>query len=119
MKKIIAILIASAISSTALASSGSLSDFFDKNPELKKSTALRIAITNQAEGTALTDGEMVTSGPEYMEAVKGVKDKMRENGYDYAVIAVRDIQSFCENDMADMYSLSPKDCELIKQYKED
>lgn len=119
MKKVVAILLASVVASSALASSGSLNDFFDKNQNLKKSTALRIAITSQAEGTALMDGEMVSSGSEYMKAVKEVKGKMRENGYDYAVIAVREIQSLCENDMADMYSLSPKDCELIEQYKED
>lgn len=119
MKKIIAALFITAFSSASFASNGSLDDFFKKNPDLQKNTAVRMAITTQAQGTAMTDGDMITTGEDYMKAVKEVKGKMRENGYDYAVIAVREIQSLCENDMADMYSLSPKDCELIKQYKED
>lgn len=119
MKKIIAALFITAISSTSFASNGSLDDFFKKNPDLQKNTAVRMAITTQAQGTAMTDGDMITTGEDYMKAANGVKGKMQENGYDYAVIATRDLRELCENDMVDMYSLSPKDCELIKQYKEE
>ncbi|HHN8402987.1 TPA: hypothetical protein ACRRXZ_001501 [Morganella morganii] len=102
------------------AGSGSLDDFFKKNPDLQKNTAVRMAVTMQAKAEAFNDsGNTVTTGESALQAMGDANKRMEDDGYDYAVVGIRYIKGLCEEDMADMYSLSTKDCELIKQYKED
>ncbi|HAT3807539.1 TPA: hypothetical protein I8608_000329 [Morganella morganii] len=111
MKRVTLILLAVAISASASASNRSLDDFFKKNPELQKNTAIRAAIISQAEEAAIED-ESVT-------APKNIKRRVWDNGYAYAVSAMMDLRIFCEDNIFDMYLLTIEDCDIIQQYEEN
>lgn len=120
MKKITAILVTSMFSVSAFAfSGGSITRFFDKNPELKKSESIKIAVTTQARSTAMVDIKDDLPDGDYLKVIAVIDEHMQENGYDYAVTAVKDMYDICENGEGGIYGLSEEDCTIIKQYKAD
>ncbi|MBE8596868.1 DUF4431 domain-containing protein [Xenorhabdus sp. BG5] len=94
----------------------SLDDFFRDNPSLNGFYVKR-AIKMQASGAAAMDS--FTSTDSSKSKLKITSDQLSTNGYEYAKLAVRQLQELCSMGMATMHSLKDADCAAIISYKEN
>lgn len=101
--------------SPKVASKLSFDDFFKANPELDHFYVKR-AIKAQALGASLMDSS--TSNDLNKGNRKKPDDLLRENGYEYAILAVRQLQEICAFGGGSIHSLKDADCAIISSYKE-
>ncbi|WP_338805134.1 DUF4431 domain-containing protein [Xenorhabdus griffiniae] len=99
----------------SVSSKKSLDDFFRDNPSLSGFYVKR-AIKNQAAGVSIMDA--MTSTDSSKSKLKITSDQLNTNGYEYAKLAVRQLQELCSMGMATMHSLKNADCAAIISYVE-
>ncbi|MBK4119156.1 hypothetical protein JHE03_23005 [Pluralibacter gergoviae] len=90
----------------------SLDDFFRDNPELKANPYTRNAITSEA-GVATINDVLLEKKPGEMSA-QVMKRLLKQDGYNYALVAVRQLSTMCKQGVAESSSnLKDDDCKLI------
>ncbi|MNG58374.1 hypothetical protein D3C81_15690 [compost metagenome] len=95
-----------------LSSAKSLEEFFNEHPELKNNIFTRDAITSQARVATLND-VMLQKQPGEMSG-HVMNRLLKENGYDYARLAMRQLSEVCNSGMAESAAqLKKDDCALI------
>ncbi|MBD8359227.1 hypothetical protein D5Y64_28700 [Klebsiella pneumoniae] len=93
----------------------SLDDFFRDNPELKSNPYTRSAIVSEA-GVATINDVMLEKKPGEMSA-QVMKRLLKEDGYNYALVAVRQLSEMCRQGVAESASnLKKEDCKLIEKH---
>ncbi|PLJ44360.1 hypothetical protein B6J65_28895 [Klebsiella quasipneumoniae] len=95
--------------------SQSLDDFFRDNPELKSNPYTRSAVVSEA-GVATVNDVLLEKKPGEMSA-QVMKRLLKENGYNYALVAVRQLSELCRQGVAESAAnLKKEDCELIEEH---
>lgn len=90
----------------------SLDDFFSDHPDLKNNIFTRNAITTQARVATLND-VMLQKQPGEMSG-HVINRLLKENGYDYARLAMRQLSEVCNTGMAESaVQLKKDDCAMI------
>ncbi|WP_447874676.1 hypothetical protein [Serratia fonticola] len=90
----------------------SLDDFFNDHPDLKNNIFTRNAITTQARVATLNDVMMQKQPGEMSGHV--INRLLKENGYDYARLAMRQLSEVCNTGMAESaVQLKKDDCTMI------
>ncbi|MGS4821999.1 hypothetical protein ACN4GA_23755 [Raoultella terrigena] len=93
----------------------SLDDFFRDNPELKSNPYTRSAIVSEA-GVATVNDVLLEKQPGEMSA-QVMKRLLQEDGYNYALVAVRQLSEMCRQGVAESSSnLKNEDCKLIEKH---
>lgn len=113
MKKIIYTIIVMAIFPTAYA--GSLNDFFNKNPDLQKNTEARMIIKDQASWLALDE-----ASNEGRDNLGSRRDQLlRDNGEDYANVALKNFKLFCAGKSSSYLTTKPDEetCKFFNNYQ--
>lgn len=92
-----------------------VADFINEHPEIKSKPVIKAAIQQGAIGNAGMDA--VSNGATNQSLGTDVQNLLKDNGYEYAVAALRDLaSSTCdEPSLADIYGLKDKDCAIIKK----
>ncbi|HGM6901620.1 TPA: hypothetical protein ACKQDC_000189 [Serratia marcescens] len=90
----------------------SLEEFFNEHADLKSNIFTRDAITSQARVATLND-VMLQKQPGEMSG-HVMNRLLKENGYDYARLAMRQLSEVCNSGMAESsVQLKKDDCALI------
>lgn len=90
-----------------------VSDFINEHPDIKSNPVIKSAIQTSAIGNASTDA--LSNGSTSEAIATDTQKLLKENGYEYAVSALRDlaVNACGEPELADVYGLKEKDCEVI------
>ncbi|WP_247715356.1 DUF4431 domain-containing protein [Morganella morganii] len=108
---------ASEVKSSVKRSKISLDDFLKDNPELN-TFYIKRAIKMQAAGLSVLDSTVDNSGESNKSTLKRAEDSLNENGYEYAKLAMRQLQQMCSSGLESMHSLRGEDCAVINNYRE-
>lgn len=113
MKK--SILLFSILCISAQVSAKTVSDFISEYPALAKNPGIKVAIQQGAIGNAGLDA--MSNGATSNDLGVATQRLLAENGYEYARASLRDLAgNICSMaDMAEVYSLREKDCQIIIQ----
>lgn len=90
-----------------------VSDFINEHPELARSPSIKAAIQQSAIG--LAGLEAVSNGSTEKTLGDDAQKLLSENGYEHAQAGLRELAtSVCgDGDLADIYGLRKKDCEVV------
>lgn len=95
--------------------SQSIDDFFKDNPDLKSNPFTRSAIISQA-GVATLNDVMLQKQPGEMSG-QVMKRLLKEDGYNYALVAIRQLAEQCKQGVAEQASnLKESDCNMIEEH---
>ncbi|HID4048172.1 TPA: hypothetical protein ACXE9F_004709 [Pluralibacter gergoviae] len=96
-------------------SSKSMDEFFKDNPDLKSNPFTRSAIISQA-GVATINDIMLQKQPGEMSG-QVMKRLLKEDGYSYALVAIRQLAEQCRQGVAESASnLRKNDCDIIVEH---
>lgn len=96
----------------SISSAKSLDDFFNEHPDLKNNIFTRDAITTQSRVATINDVMLQKQPGEMSGAV--TNRLLKENGYDYARLAMRQLSQVCTAGMGESAAqLKEDDCALI------
>lgn len=93
------------------ATAKSLDDFFSTHPQLRDNVFTRNAVTTQAKVATLNDVMAQKKKGEMSGNV--IQRLLNENGYNYALLAMRQLSTVCRGGAGESLSLKPDDCKLI------
>lgn len=113
MEKIL--LLSLAMTFSFAANAGGLNDFFNKNPELQSNTEARMIIKDQVYWLALDE-----ASNEGRDNLGSRRDQLiRENGEDYANVALKNFKLFCAGKSSSYLSTKPDDetCKFFSKYQ--
>ncbi|MDE9479396.1 DUF4431 domain-containing protein [Xenorhabdus bovienii] len=96
--------------------SRTMDDFFSDNPELSENIYLKKAIKDMAGGYALSD--VYPSSSDETNAIRARNAKLSESGYDYARLAVRELQDNCQTGLGRVFGLQEKECQILSKYQD-
>lgn len=95
--------------------SQSIDEFFKDNPDLKSNPFTRSAIISQA-GVATLNDVMLQKQPGEMSG-QVMKRLLKEDGYNYALVAIRQLAEQCKQGVAESASnLKESDCKMIEEH---